>query len=108
MKDHIRCTSHHYVNAILEKLPNSQLHLSTPIASVGNTSEGAVQVTTADGRSLAFDRVIMACHSDTTLAILKVGSGMTEEEEKILGRFTWNRNQVVLHNDVNVSPGDPR
>jgi len=84
-----------------------QLHLSTPIASVGNAPDGTVQVTTADGRSLNFDRVIMACHSDTTLALLKAGSGMTEEEERILGRFTWTRNEAVLHSDVNVSLRPP-
>lgn len=98
-----RSSSHHYVNVILEKLPKNQLHLSTPIVSVGNVPDGTVQVTTADGRSLHFDRVNMACHSDTILELLKAGSGVTAEEEKILGRFTWNRNEVVLHNDVNVS-----
>ena len=100
------CSSHQYVNAILEKLPEGQLHLSTPVASVGNTPDGItgmVQITTADGRMLDFDRVIMACHSDTTLALLKAGRGTTDVEEQILGRFTWNRNEVVLHHDANVS-----
>ena len=101
---HVRRSSHQYVNAILEKLPKSQLHLSTPIESVGNAPDGTVQVTTADGRSLNFDRVIMACHSDTTLELLRAGSGMTAAEERILSRFTWNRNKVVLHSDVTVSP----
>lgn len=96
-------SSRHYVDTILEKLPKSQLHLSTPIASVGNAPDGTVQVTTADGNAQHFDRVIMACHSDTTLAILKAGAGATAEEEKILGRFTWSRNEAVLHNDVRVS-----
>jgi predicted NAD/FAD-binding protein len=97
-------SSRNYVEAILSKLPESQLHLSTPIASVGNASDGAVYVKSATGQSLKFDYVIMACHSDTTLSLLKEGSGLTEEEGKILSRFTWNQNEAVLHNDINVGP----
>ncbi|KAJ7628506.1 FAD/NAD(P)-binding domain-containing protein [Roridomyces roridus] len=88
----------------LSKLPDEQLHLSTPIASV-STQEGTSggQLTTAGGVSETYDHVIFACHSDTTLQILRVGEGMTKEEEEILGMFQWNRNEAVLHPDVNVS-----
>ncbi|KIK92424.1 hypothetical protein PAXRUDRAFT_829965 [Paxillus rubicundulus Ve08.2h10] len=100
----IKGGSRNYVEAILSKLPESQLHLSTPIASVGSTSDGAVHVKSITGQSLKFDCAIMACHSDTTLSLLKEGSGLTEEEGKILSRFMWNQNEVVLHNDINLMP----
>ena len=57
---------------------------------------------TADGHALNFDRVIMACHSDTTLSILLKAESVITEEEHISGRFAWNRNQVAPHNDVSV------
>ncbi|KAF9220868.1 FAD/NAD(P)-binding domain-containing protein [Gyrodon lividus] len=104
----IKGGSRNYVKAILSKLPESQLHLSTPIASVGSVSDGAVRVKTAAGQLLEFDFVIMACHSDTTLSLLKEGSGITEEEEEILARFTWNRNEAVLHNDISLMPKSRR
>lgn len=57
---------------------------------------------TASGYELVFDRVIMACHSDTTLAALKAGGGTTLEEETILSRVKWNKNEAVLHSDIQV------
>ncbi|KAJ7608445.1 FAD/NAD(P)-binding domain-containing protein [Roridomyces roridus] len=94
-----------YVNKILSKLPAEQLHLSTPIAAV-STEEGTsgVQLTTAGGVMETYDHVIFACHSDTTLQILRAGEGMTKDEEEILGMFQWNRNEAILHSDVNLMP----
>ncbi|KAF7308430.1 Amino-oxidase domain-containing protein [Mycena chlorophos] len=101
----IKGGSREYVNKILSQLPKSQLHLSTPIISA-STQEGtsAVQLTTMDGESQVFDHVIFACHSDTTLGILRAGEGMTADEERILGMFQWNRNEAVLHSDVSLMP----
>ncbi|KAJ7454077.1 amine oxidase [Mycena galericulata] len=94
-----------YVNKILANLPAAQLHLSTPIRSVG-TEEGTstVQVTTAGGVTEVYDHVIFACHSDTALSILEAGSGMTAKEKEIIGMFQWNRNEAVLHSDVKLMP----
>ncbi|KAH7885530.1 hypothetical protein F5I97DRAFT_1937701 [Phlebopus sp. FC_14] len=106
----IKGGSRRYVDAILSKLPANQLHLSTPIESVGNAprndNDGAVQVQVKprDGESIVFDRIIMACHSDTALALLRAGKGMTETEALVLHRFQWNRNEVVLHGDVGLMP----
>ncbi|KIJ64659.1 hypothetical protein HYDPIDRAFT_181869 [Hydnomerulius pinastri MD-312] len=104
----IKGGSRNYVEAILTKLPTTQLHLSTPIVSVGDALDGAVDVKLESGQSLRFDRVIMACHSNTTLSLLKKGSGMTEEEAQILGRFTWSENEAVLHHDINLMPKNRR
>ena len=48
-----------------------------------------------------FDHVIIACHSDTALQILRSGN-ITPDEERILGRFDWNKNEAVLHYDTQV------
>lgn len=52
-------------------------------------------------REEVYDHVILACHSDTALEILRAGN-VTETEERILRSFQWSRNEVVLHSDVSV------
>ncbi|KAJ4491291.1 FAD/NAD(P)-binding domain-containing protein [Lentinula edodes] len=95
--------SHQYVKTILSSLPDSQLHLSTPIASIRN-SGSSVELTTASGQSSTYDHIILACHSDTALSILRAGGDVTKDEETILGMFEWNRNTVVVHNDIQLMP----
>ncbi len=88
---------------ILSKLASSRLHLCTPVKSVKNASSNThVVLTTADGREEVYDHVIMACHSDIALSILKEGGDIRPEEEKILGMFKWNKNESVLHSDTRV------
>ncbi|KAG9097801.1 hypothetical protein FRC06_007176 [Ceratobasidium sp. 370] len=92
--------SHQYVNRVLSKLPANQLHLSTPVQAIStspNSSKVTVQLT---GGAEEFDHVILATHSDTSLKMLQHGSGVTSEEEGILGSFQWNKNRTVLHADV--------
>lgn len=61
-----------------------------------------MRLTTADGESVVYDHVILACHSDAALAILRAGEGLTEDEETILSRFKWKRNEAILHSDTRV------
>lgn len=100
----IRGGSHKYVNAILSKLPKEQLHLSTTVTAVSTTSGNKVLLTTADGGLEEYDHVIFATHSDTTLNILRAGDGITDEEETILNKFRWSRNEAVLHADASLMP----
>ncbi|KAJ7028413.1 FAD/NAD(P)-binding domain-containing protein [Mycena alexandri] len=93
-----------YVNKILSKLPKAQLHLSTPVQSVSQVGQGSVRLTTASGVTESYDHVIFACHSDTALSILQAGEGITEEEQRILSMFQWNRNEAVLHSDIELMP----
>ncbi|KAK7443219.1 hypothetical protein VKT23_015816 [Stygiomarasmius scandens] len=70
--------SKQYVNEILNKLPKNQIHLSTPVHSVttlknDDPAKTKVVLKTASGISEIYDHVIMACHSDETLRILKAG-----------------------------------
>lgn len=99
--------SHKYVNTILSKIPQEQLHLSTCVKSLRNINEDGLRpqvvLRIESGHETTYDHVILACHSDTALEILRTG-GITDEEDRILGQFSWNRNEVVLHCDENVSP----
>ena len=93
-------------------MPQDRIHLSTPIISVKTleATDGEkpeVVLTTDEGKELVFDRVILACHSDTSLDMLRAGN-ITEEEEHILSEFEWNRNEVILHADEMVCRSFPR
>ena len=91
------------MDTILSALPPNALHLSSPVHSVRTLESGKVLLTTADGKSEEYDHVIMACHADASLAILKAGGEVTREEENILGGFQWNKNVAVIHSDTKVS-----
>ena len=77
--------------------------MSSPVQSVRTLESGKVLLTTASGRSEEYDHVIMACHADASLAILRAGGGVTREEENILGGFQWSKNVAVIHSDTKVS-----
>lgn len=48
-----------------------------------------------------FDKVLVACHADQALKVLKVP---TEAESRILGAFRYSRNQTILHGDDRLMP----
>ncbi|THU86832.1 FAD/NAD(P)-binding domain-containing protein [Dendrothele bispora CBS 962.96] len=76
--------SKQYVDEILKKVPKGQVHLSTPVHSVtslnsDDPARAKVLIKTASGTSETYDHVIMACHSDESLRILRAG-GLTQDE----------------------------
>jgi predicted NAD/FAD-binding protein len=91
-----------YVNSILTEVSKDRVHLSTPVESLESLPSGQVQLRTSNGQTETFDHVVLACHSDTTIKILKAGNA-SPEELRILGKFGWNRNEAVLHTDTRVS-----
>lgn len=98
-----------YVKQILSKLPADQLHLSTPVQSIRSLPDSRIELRTATGAVEIYDRVIMACHSDTARSILEAGGaaeegGITARERDILGIFKWNKNECILHHDERLMP----
>jgi predicted NAD/FAD-binding protein len=74
------------------------IHLEEPVLSV---NEGAsVQLETAR-QAYEFDYVILACHSDESLAIAK---GLPEKKRELLSKFRYNKNLAVLHTDESAMP----
>jgi predicted NAD/FAD-binding protein len=69
-------------------------------ASVTRTQNGII-VTDTTGKQTHYDHVIFACHADQALNILKDAN---EQETEILSAFTYQKNQVVVHSDVNFMP----
>lgn len=75
--------------------------LSRPVLSVHRHTSHIV-VTTRDTRDV-HDHVVLACHSDQALRLLGDAS---EAERDILGAITYQTNDVVLHTDSAMLPGN--
>ena len=87
-----------YVRKMLQAVPDARL--DTPVRSVRRV-DGAVLVNTENAGTERFDDVVLACHSDQSLALLADAS---EAETQVLGAIRYQRNRAVLHTDVSVLP----
>ncbi len=87
-----------YVDKMLPAIPDARLN--TPVRRVERSADGHVFVTTDAGRE-RFDEVVMACHSDQSLALL---ADATATEAAVLGAIRYHRNRAVLHTDVSLLP----
>jgi len=71
------------------------------LADLGvETADGSVEVTTDSGIE-SFGSVVMACHSDQSLALLADASAA---ERETLGAIRFHANRAVLHTDASVLP----
>ncbi len=91
-----------YVDAILATSPFT-LELATPITAIHRDASGVTVV--AAGRERRYDRIILATHADTALALL---SAPTDDERAVLGAFRYTSNRTVLHKDRRFLPRAPR
>ena len=55
----------------------------------------------ADGVYADYDEVVLACHADQALKILK---GPTDRERRVLGSFRYTKNHAILHSDDRLMP----
>jgi uncharacterized protein len=91
--------SRSYVAKFAEAL-GARIRLGCGAVSV-RTLAGRVQVTDAKGGVERYDHVIMACHSDESLALLADASG---EERELLGAVRYGPNTAYLHRDPSLMP----
>ncbi|MES2984647.1 MAG: FAD-dependent oxidoreductase [Pseudomonadota bacterium] len=76
--------------------------IRTNCAVVGVTRrDGKVHVRDSQGGVSVYDEVVFASHADQTLAMLEDASAA---ETEILGAFSYQPNQAVLHGDASVMP----
>ena len=87
----------HYVEKIVHGIADKRL--STPVLSVQRDDSG-VRIVTDMGVE-HFDKVIMATHSDESLALL---DAPTYSEIDVLRAIRYQPNRAVLHTDVSVLP----
>ena len=95
-----------YVKKIIEPFQD-RVSLGRKAVRVSRTEagNGKVTVTSSDGSSSEFDKVILACHGDQALALL---ADPTEQETRLLREFKYQPNTATLHTDSSVMPRTPR
>lgn len=96
--------SQRYVEVLVDRLRARGLALrtGTPVTSIARDAAGVTVV--AGGGEHRFDRIIIATHADTALALL---ARPTEAERTTLGAFRYSRNRTVLHRDRSFLPRSP-
>ena len=77
-----------------------KIRLNMAARSVLRSADG-VFVTDIGGQKHAFDRVIFASHADETLRMIE---NPTPEETSVLGAFSYQDNEAVLHSDASLMP----
>ena len=93
--------SKNYVQALSEVLTRGghDVRVKTPILQVSRAS-GQVELRTQSG-SECFDGVVMACHSDQSLKLLKEPSIL---EKQLLSAIAYQENTAYLHSDRTLMP----
>ncbi|MBX3725891.1 MAG: FAD-dependent oxidoreductase [Xanthomonadales bacterium] len=77
-----------------------QVRLADPVRSVERLPQAGVRVRSVNGED-RFDQVVLACHSDQSLALLAQPSPL---EAELLGAIGFQANDTVLHTDASVLP----
>ncbi|MDQ5833483.1 MAG: FAD-dependent oxidoreductase [Actinomycetota bacterium] len=89
-----------YVERLLGPM-GDRVRLATPVARVERFAD-RVEITPAGGSGPeSFDQVILASHSDQSLAMLAEPS---PAEAQLLGAIPYQSNDVVLHTDASLLP----
>lgn len=98
--------SREYVRRLLRHVPD--VRLNTPVQAViplGDEGDAGVMVHSTAGVE-RFDDVVLASHSDQSLAML--GNVASPAERSVLGHIAYHRNRAVLHTDTALLPRNPR
>jgi len=88
-----------YVQAIVSRF-GDRLHLDTEVRRVSRDA-GGVTLETSQGDALRFDKIVVATHPDQALGLL---ADPSDDEWRILGAFSYSRNETVLHTDERFLP----
>jgi len=98
----VRGGAKHYVQRMLPRIADARLR--SPVLGVKRLPPGGgrhgVMVATAHG-SERFDEVVLASHSDQSLALIDDASAA---ERRVLGAIRYHPNRAVLHTDSAVLP----
>jgi predicted NAD/FAD-binding protein len=98
----VRGGSRQYVAKMLAAIPDARL--ATAVRAVRRLPPGSGQAGVSvqtDAGTERFDDVVLACHSDQSLALL---SDPTDAERAVLGAINYHPNRAVLHTDTSVLP----
>lgn len=95
--------SRRYVDRLLSRLGGC-VRLGTPVRAVRRDPDG-VEVVDAGGDRHRFEKVVLACHANQSLALL---ADPSPDETAALSRFAYSENRIVVHRDPSVLPRAPR
>jgi hypothetical protein len=98
----IRGGSQRYVEAALARF-EGQVRTGVAVERVVRHGRGVRVV--AAGECDDFDAVVLACHADQALAMIETPSAA---ERDVLGAFSYQPNDTVLHTDAGRMPRNPR
>jgi predicted NAD/FAD-binding protein len=87
-----------YVRRLAAVLPD--VRLATPVQRVRRTAHG-VTIDTPLHHGERFDQLVLACHSDQSLALL---TDADARERRLLAAVRYQPNRVVLHTDADLLP----
>ena len=90
-----------YVEKIVARIDDKRLNC--PVQRITRDAEGVL--ISANGQTERFDQVVLACHSDQSLALL---GDATPAEVAALGAIRYQANRAVLHTDASVLPAKRR
>jgi predicted NAD/FAD-binding protein len=97
--------SYRYVEAITRPFAD-RIRLGTPVQKVRRDDRAdTVEIVSPATGPEAFDRVVLACHSDQSLRLL---SDPTTAEREVLGAIRYQPNIATLHTDERFLPRNPR
>ncbi len=91
--------SRNYVTRMTRGM-RAQVRMDAAVEAVTRGPRG-VRIKAAGQEAEWFDTVVLACHTDASLAVLK---DSTPRERDILGRIPYRRNRLVLHSDPRLMP----
>lgn len=91
--------SREYVSALLKQLRGT-VHTNAPVVEVRRDATG-VDLIIKGSEAQRFDQVVLACHSDQALRLLKDAS---PAERDVLDALPYQPNDVVLHTDAGTLP----
>ena len=83
--------------------PITDKRLSCPVQRIQRDARGVLL--SSAGQTERFDKVVLACHSDQSLALLDDAS---DAERTTLGAIRYQSNRAVLHADTSVLPRQRR
>lgn len=92
-----------YVEPLVKPF-RAAIRLNCPIQKIKRFDD-RVELILPNGETQSFDHVILASHSDQSLAML---ADPSDTEREILGAIRYQSNDVVLHTDTSLLPNSRR
>ncbi len=83
----------------LKKSFLDKIHLNSRVQGVYRHDNKVI--VTVNSQELLFDKVVLACHSDQAMELIK---NPTQNELAVLSKIKYSDNEVVLHTDTSLLP----